>query len=212
MSGVIFLVVVGGIFTGMFTVTESAAIGVVVAAVMLVIRFAGRPREMGSRLFFASKETTTTIGMLFALIVGGAIFTAFLVGARVPSSITDIIISLEVPPYVIVVLFLLAMVALGCILDGFSIILITIPLMHPIISQLGFDGVWFGILVVKMIEIGLITPPVGLNVFVVSGIMPRIPVAEVFKGVAPFYVSELIIVSLIIAFPATVTFLPDMMN
>jgi tripartite ATP-independent transporter DctM subunit len=212
LTGIIFLVVVGGIFTGIFTATESAAIGVVVAALILVVRFIHEPREIGQRLFMASKETTSTIGMLLALIVGGSIFTAFLVGARVPSSMTDLIIGLEVPPYVIVMLFLALMVVLGCILDGFSIILITVPLMHPIISQLGFNGVWFGVLVVKMIEVGLITPPVGLNVFVVSGVVPRIPVGDVFRGIMPFLVSELIIVSLIVGFPQIALFLPDMMR
>jgi len=212
LTGLLISIIVGGIFFGIFTATESAAIGALVSGAILVLRFINRPTEAARRFVDACQETTGTVGMLFALIAGGAIFTAFLVSAGVPSSLTRAIIDLNVPPCVVVVLFLVIMIVLGCFIDGFSIILITAPLMHPIILKLGYDGVWFGIMVVKMIEVGLITPPVGLNAFVVSGIMPHIPVGQVFKGLLPFFVSELVIVSLLFAFPEVVLFLPNLMR
>lgn len=212
LAAIIFGTIMGGIFTGQFTATESAAVGAFVAGVVLIARQIRRPKQAWASFFTAARETTSTVGMLFALIVGGTLFTYFLVSARVPGAVTNAVANLDVPPYAILALFLLIMVPLGAVLDGFSIILITVPLMHPIVTGMGFDGIWFGILVVKLIEFGLVTPPVGLNAFVISGVVPRIPVGTVFRGVLPFYVADIIVVVLLVAFPQIVTALPAMVN
>lgn len=207
----IFSIVVAGVFFGVFTATESAAIAALVATGVLFARGGRHPRRAGAAFLEASRDTASTIGMIFAILVGASIFGTFLVSAGVPRAIAEGVLSWGLPSFAVLLVFLLVLLLLGTLLDGISIILLTVPIMYPIITELGFSGIWFGVIVVKFIELGLITPPLGLNAFVISGVMPHIKVETVFKGLVPFYVVDMIATAILIAFPVLTLFLPTRM-
>ena len=147
--------------------------------------------------------------MSFAILVGASIFTFFLVSARVPYRVAEFLTTLDVPPLVLVGLILIATIPLGMFLDAMSILVIVVPLTYPTLMELGFDGVWYGILLVKMIELSLITPPVGLNAFVIAS-ASGMKVEMVFRGLVPFMVTELVLVTIFLLFPDIVLFLPSL--
>lgn len=206
---VILVVILGGIYTGIFTATESGAIAAFVALGIAVIRLGRRPRTMLAELMATFRETASLSSMIFALLVGGAIFAFFLVSGGLPSQLANWVIQLDVPPLVVVLLVLAVMIPLGMFLDSFSIMVIVIPLTYPAVTALGFDGIWFGILVVKVMELGLITPPVGLNIFVVSSTVPDLEPEGVFREILPFGVMDLVTVAILVAMPWLVTWLPE---
>lgn len=213
----LFVIVIGGLYSGVFTATEAGAVGAFAALVfsggyVLLRRFRGSVRPGFARTFFAGslKEAAAITSMVFALIVGAALFTDYLVIAGIPTAASRWLLGLPIPPLLVVGIFLLAMVPLGMLIDGLSMLLIVTPLAYPIVSELGFDGVWFGILLIKMIEVGLITPPVGLNVYVVSGLFDTLRVEDVFRRVLPFLAADFVIVLILFFWPDVVTFLPDL--
>jgi C4-dicarboxylate transporter DctM subunit len=207
--GALFVIVIGGIYSGVFTATEAGAIGAFAALLMMIGRLGRSPSGLWSALKDSLRETASATSMIFMLLVGGAIFTYFLVVSRTPVALTDWVIDLPVSPTVIVIVILLAMIPLGMILDGLSILLIVVPLTYPVVTSLGFDGIWYGILVVKLIEIGLITPPVGISAYVVAGVAGEdVSAEDVFRGSSPFLVGELLTVALLFALPSIVTWLP----
>ncbi len=207
--GVVFAVVVTGIYSGLFTVIESGAIAALVGLVMLLSEnMADGLRATSRKLLHALVETASVTSMTFSILIGATILSTFLVMTRVPMRFTDWVLSLDVPPLMILVALLLTLILLGMVLETLSILIICVPLMHPAVTALGFDGIWFAILVVKMIEIGMITPPVGINVFVVSA-ASGVTVEKAFRGVLPFVLAELCVVALLIAFPWLVTWLPS---
>lgn len=201
--------VLGGIYGGVFTETEAGAVGALLALGVLLIR--GRQTESGvwKGLVSALQETAANTAMLIALIIAGSVFTLFLVTTRVPQDLTTWIVQLEMNRFVVIAIILFVLLILGALIDGMSILLLTMPLTYPIVTSLGFDGLWYGILAVKMIEIGLLTPPFGLNVFMISGVVKKAKVESVFRGVVPFILAELTVVLLIVIFPEIVTWLPS---
>lgn len=200
--------VLGGIYGGFFTETEAGAVGALLSLMVLLVR--GRHTENGvwKGLTSALQETAANTAMLIALIIAGSVFTLFLVTTRVPQDITAWIVELDVNRFVVIAIILVVLLILGALIDGMSILLLTMPLTYPIVTSLGFDGLWYGVLAVKMIEIGLLTPPFGLNVFMIAGVVKKAKVEAVFRGVVPFICAEMIIVLLIIVFPDIVTWLP----
>lgn len=204
---VIFGVVVGGLYGGVFTATESGAVGAFAALVIALI--ARRSREVTLReLFMRSlRETASVTAMIFLLLVGGALFAFLVASSRIPADLTAWASGLPVPPILIVVLFLIVLLVLGMFLDGLSTMLLTVPLMAPVVVGLGFEGIWFGVLVLKAIEIGLITPPVGINAFIISGIS-RVPVWAVFKRLVPFVLLDVAVTALFVIFPDIILWLP----
>lgn len=209
----LFGIVMGGIYSGFVTATEAGAIGAVVALAMMLqdsLR-AGGMRRVRSDLAASVMESVSLTSMTFMLLIGSAVFTYFLVSAGVPADFTAWMLSFEVAPWMVVALLLLAFVPLGMFLDPISMLLIGVPLAFPVVSGLGFDALWFGILVVKMVEVGLITPPFGLNAFVVSGVSD-ISVDRAFVGVMWFLPLEVIVIVLIFCFPVIVTWLPAQMS
>jgi C4-dicarboxylate transporter DctM subunit len=208
--GIIFVVVLGGIYGGIFTETEAGAVGALVAFLILLLRSGRTPMGLRNSIFSAMRETSANTSMLFALLIGGSIFTLFLVTARVPQELTDWIVGLDVNKYVVIAIILVVLLILGGLLDGMSILLLTMPLTYPLVTDLGFSGLWYGILAVKMVEIGLLTPPFGMNVFLISGVVKEAKVEQVFRGVLPFIVAELCVVLLIVLVPDLVTWLPEL--
>jgi C4-dicarboxylate transporter DctM subunit len=209
-AAILFIIVAGGIYTGIFTATESAGIGAFAALIMTIpaARRGGIPRRVLVRT--AVREAADITSMIFLLLLGGAIFTYFIVSTRLPNRMAERAVALEIPPLALVAIFLLLMIPIGMFLDGLSAMLLIVPIVTPIVAAFGFDGIWFGILMMKMIEIGLITPPVGINVFVVSGMVKDCTPEQLFRSVAPFVLLDFCLVALLFAFPEIVTWLPSL--
>ena len=204
---VLFLVVIGGIYMGWFTTTEAAGIGAFGTFFFAFLR-----KKLTWHVFKDSiVNTCQTTGMLFMIILGAMIFGYFLSVSQVPSSLASTVADLPVNRYVILGIILIVTLALGCVMDSMAIVLLTIPVFYPLIIDMDFNPIWFGILVVRVTEMGLITPPVGLNVFIIKGIS-GVPIGTIFRGVFPHLVADAIQIVFLVAFPQIVLFLPNMMK
>lgn len=207
---ILFMIIMGGIYSGLFTPTESAAIGALFAAFMLIIEFRKDGiRTMTRQFIEALKETAQTTSMVFAIIVGSAVLSLFFIVARVPQTLAGTLTDLDVPGWVILAGLLTLLIPMGMALESISILVIAVPLIYPIAMDFGFDGVWLGILIVKLIEIGMVTPPVGINVFVVAG-TSGLRSSDVFRGVWPFLVIEIVMIVVLFAVPDIVLWLPSL--
>lgn len=204
----IFVLVFGGIYLGVFTPTEAGGIG----AFGTFLTALGLGRLTLGRLKAGLLETGHVSVMIFIIIAGVLIFSRLLAFSGFTQTATDFIVALPIPPMLILVGFLVVYLILGCFLDAIGMMALTLPIFGPIVEKLGFDMIWFGILVVKMIEIALITPPVGLNVYVLRGAVPQVPTAEIFRGIVPFLIVQFINVAIIMAFPDLVLWLPRTMG
>lgn len=207
---ILFLFVLGGIYIGWVTPTEAGAIGAFVAFVMLLCSRSAPP-SLKSKLYESFRSSITTTVMILMTMVGAGIFSYFLSLAEIPQMISELVTEADVAPMVVIFLLLCIYFPLGMFLDAFSMLVITLPIMYPTVISLGFDPIWFGILCVKMCEIGLITPPVGLNVYVIAGIDKRTPLHEIFKGAWWFVLMEVVTTALLFFFPVIVTGLPESM-
>ncbi len=202
----LFLLVLGGIYGGIFTPTEAGAIGAFGAFVIVAIT-----RQLTGKIFLdILKESVTTSAMIFLLIVGAFIFMRFLGVSKLPFALVEIIQQLQMSKYVIFAGIILLYILLGMFLEIYSAVTFTIPIVYPVIVALGFDPIWFGVVVVLVIEIGLITPPVGMNAFILSG-TTGIPLATVFRGVVPFLIAMVVCIILLAVFPQIALFLPGTM-
>jgi tripartite ATP-independent transporter DctM subunit len=202
---VLFGFAVGGIYAGWFSPTEAAGVAAFAAIVIAVLS-----RTLTFSAFYAGlMQTLHTTAMLMFIITGAWIFAFFIVQTQLPLAIVDLINYLQVPPFAVVLIILAFYLVLGCFLESVAIILVTVPVFLPIIQALGFDPVWYGILMVVMVEVGLITPPVGLNIFVIRAQMPDIPLGTVYKGIIPFLLADAVLVALLIAFPDLALWLPS---
>ena len=199
----IFTVVIGGIYSGWFTPTEGAAVGMVCTALLALVR----KRLNASSLIDAIKGTASASGMIFLILLGAEMFNIFLALTQLPTVTADFIASLHFPPIIVLIIILLLYLILGCMMDSLSMILLTIPVFFPVISQLDFGltpdqtVIWFGILALTVVEMGLITPPVGMNVYIINSMAGDVPMSETFSGVLPFLLSDLLRVGLLISFP-----------
>ncbi|HSK24609.1 MAG TPA: TRAP transporter large permease [Egicoccus sp.] len=208
---IIFVIIVGGIYSGTFTATESGAIGAIASLVMMLIEVRREgPRRMLNYLGQSFREAASTTTMVFMIMVGSSIFSAFLVRSGAPQQLATFVSNLDAPPHVVLILFLVMLIPLGMALEAISILVVSMPLLYPAVVALGFDGVLFGILTVKFIEIGLVTPPVGVGAYVVSGTTPEVTAAQVFRGVVPFLFLDLLVVALLILFPNIALWLPNL--
>lgn len=206
--GVIFAVSIGTIYLGIATPTEAASFGALAALITLLLR--NRPPMWLSEIGASLKDAIGLTAMTFLLMVGAGVFTYVLALSGASTSLVDLVTEADLPPYVVLVLCLAILLPMGMFLDGISMILIAAPLLHPILTGYGFDGIWLGVLIVKVAEMALITPPVGMNAFVYSGAVREAGLGNVFRGIVPFIVADLVVVALLIAFPAVVTYLPSM--
>jgi C4-dicarboxylate transporter, DctM subunit len=198
------------VYTGVFTVTESGALGSFFALLIMVIELRKEGlRGIWTHLSTALQEVAATTSMAFFVLVGSTIFTFFLVSAGIPTAFTRWVTGLDLSPSLIIVVLLLTLIPMGMALDSLSILIIFVPLTYPVVTGLGFDGIWYAILMVKMIELGQITPPVGINVYVVAGV-GRVRPEEVFRGISPFALIDIATVALLFAVPGIVTWLPDL--
>ena len=158
-------------------------------------------------------ESVKTTGMCYMILLGAMFFGYFLAVSRVPNELATLILDLHVNAYVVLVSILLIMILLGCFMDSMAIVLLTVPIFFPVVQQLSLDPIWFGILVVKVTEMGLITPPVGLNLFVIQGIAgDSTPIQTIFRGAMPFVLADVAHVFLLIVFPQISLFLPSLLS
>ncbi len=205
----VFLVVIiifSAIYNGWATPTEAGALGAFVVFLMALAR-GMRMASLKEALLETSKMTV----MIFSLIWGVLCFVRFLGFTGLPEHFTNWVVSLPYPPIVIMIGILLAYAVLGMFMDAIGMLLLTLPVVYPAVMALGYDSIWFGIIVVKMAEVCLITPPIGLNCFVVAAVRPDISTSTVFRGVAPFFVADVITVALFLVYPEIITWLPDKM-
>ncbi|MDA7599657.1 TRAP transporter large permease [Alphaproteobacteria bacterium] len=203
----LFIFVIGGIYGGLFTPTEAAGIG---AAGAMLIAWRRGALSFKSAMDVL-RETAVTSAKLFMVLFGALIFSNFVNRAGLPAGLMDLVTSFEVSPLGVIFIILLVYIALGCVFESLSMILLTVPIFAPLVEGLGFDLIWFGILVVVVTEISLITPPIGLNVFVLKGVLKDVSVKTIFKGVTPFWVADILRLALLTFVPALSLFLPSMM-
>jgi len=207
--GVLLLIflVIGGIYSGVFTPTEAGGAAAFSAFLMALFM----RRLTIERLKESLLETGRTTIMIFSIIVGVLIFVRFLALTGLPSSFAEFILGLPVPRLLILLMILSVYVFLGMFLDAIGMLMLTLPIVFPAVVSLGYDPIWFGIIAVKMCEICLITPPVGLNCYIVRSVAPDIPLEEIFRGIIPFVAMDVLTVGVFIAFPQIITFLPSHM-
>ena len=204
----LFLLIMGGLFWGFFTPTEAGAIG---AFGTLLLALAGRNLTMKG--FVASLSETTRISCMILIIVAGAtIFGHFLAVSRIPFDIARGVSEIQLPRYVVMLIIILVYLVGGCVIDSLALIMLTIPIFYPVVLFLGYDPIWFGVIIVLVTQIGVITPPVGINVYVVSGVARDVPLDVIFKGVLPFLAALIIGTLLLIPFPQIALFLPGLMG
>ncbi|MGE0796917.1 MAG: TRAP transporter large permease [Lautropia sp.] len=201
----LFTIIIGGIYTGLFTATESAAVGALAAFAMAVAHRGFN----GPDLLRAASEAARTCAMIFLILIGAGLFGQFVALSGLASAVSDLIASSTLSPHAILALILLMYLPLGMFLEPISMCLITLPVVVPAIKALGFDPIWFGVLIVKMCELANITPPLGVNVFVIKGIRPDIPLSTVFRGAAFFVLLEIVTLVILVAFPAISLVIPN---
>ncbi|MFC1982342.1 TRAP transporter large permease [Chloroflexota bacterium] len=206
---IVMLVVMGGLYLGVYTAVEAAAFGVLTTFIFL---FQSQGLSGFASLRHALSETAGTMGMLFALLLGAGLFGLFLAIAGFPAALAKFAVNLPLPPIGIVILCLAICIPLGMFLEPTSMLLLTVPIFAPIISSLGYNLIWFGILMTIMCELANITPPVAVNVFVIKGIVPDVPLYDVFRGVAWFAAMDVLIIAILIAFPQISLWLPMTMR
>ncbi len=205
----VFLVVIGGIYFGLVTTTEAAALGAFATLLIFLVEVARKKVPLRS-IINAMRSGTSLVGMVFLLFIGASMFTYLLVASGTPSAMGRAVAALPVPPLLIVVVILLLLVPLGMFLDGISCLLIVTPIVVPVVVALGYSPIWFGILCVMMIEIGLVTPPVGLNVFTLIGTSRGLLMSDAFRGSLYFIPVSLAVVVLILLIPDLALWLPGL--
>jgi C4-dicarboxylate transporter DctM subunit len=204
----LFALVIGGIYLGIFTPTEAAGVGAVGAFVISGLR----RRLTFQAIREALLETVTTTAMVFVVLIGAITVNNLLIFSGLASAMSGFVTGLDYQPLTIIAIILLIYLVMGCIFDSLAMILLTIPIFFPIVQSLGLDPVWFGILVVMVVELGLITPPIGMNVFVIKGMAPEVSLNTIYAGVLPFCVAQVLLIVLIVLFPAIATWLPGTMR
>ncbi len=204
----LFLLVIGGIYLGIFTPTEAAGIGATGALALGVLG-----RKMGWNKFVSClMDTVRTSAMIFTILIGAIVFNNFLVLSGVPDAIGLWVESLPLSNQMILIVILLIYVVMGCALDSLAMILLSIPIFFPVVANLGFDPVWFGIIVVMVVELGLITPPIGMNVFIIKGMVPDVPLGSIYLGVLPFVAAQILLIAILVTFPVLALWLPATMG
>ena len=205
---IIFVFVMGGLFIGFFTPTEAGGMGAFFTIVIAVIR-----RQLTWQGFLqALSETTRITCMIMVIVAGATVFGHFLAVSRIPYDIAGWISGFDLPAWVIMSFIIFGYLVGGCFLDALALIMLTVPIFYPVVMTLGFDPIWFGVIIVLVTQMGVITPPVGVNAYVVSGVARDVPLHVIFKGCVPFLIAMLILTFLLIPFPWIATFLPSLIK
>lgn len=205
---VVFMISMGGLLAGWFTPTEAGAVG---AAGVLGVSLLGRSIDW-DKFIKSLLETTRTTAMIMLMIAGAMIFGRFMAVSRVPFELASWTAGLSLPPFAIMAIILLIYLLLGCFIDALALVLLTIPIFYPVVVEtLGYDPIWFGVIVVMVVAMGVITPPVGMNVYIIKGVAPDVPLETIFRGIWPFLAALVVCLTVLIIFPKVATFLPGIL-
>jgi C4-dicarboxylate transporter DctM subunit len=205
---VLFVLVIGGMYGGLFTPTEGAGVGAFGGFVFALARKTLTWKVLHHILL----ETAVTTAMLFTILIGASIFSSFVNFTTMPGDLQTFVKLFDVEPILVIIVICVIYVVLGTAMEELSMMLLTVPIFFPLIQDLGFDPVWFGILIVCVIEIGMISPPVGMNVFVLSSVLPDVPTSQIWRGVTPFIYADILRLAILIAFPSITLFLPQLLK
>jgi C4-dicarboxylate transporter, DctM subunit len=204
----LFLLILGGISFGVFTPNEAGGIGAIGA-----LAFAYGRRKMTLRIMYeAILEAAHTSAMIFTIIIGALVLNSFVILSGLSAGMVNWIDTLSLPPVVIILIILGFYIILGTVIEGLAMIFLTVPIFVPVVDGLGFDLIWFGIVMVMVVEISLITPPIGLNVFILKSMLPDVPLSSIFRGIIPFFIADIIRLLLVVFFPAIAIWLPQILQ
>jgi len=201
----LFATVIGGIYFGVFTPTEAAGVGAFGA---LFIAFSRKRlnREMMKETLL---ETGQTSAMIFTILIGAITLNNLVIFSGLANALADFVSGLDMSPVTVMLIILLMYLVMGCFLDALAMILLTVPIFYPIVLDLGYDPIWFGIIVVMVVELGLITPPIGMNVFVIKGMVQSVPLVSIYKGVLPFVIGQVVLIIAVFLIPEIALWLPE---
>jgi tripartite ATP-independent transporter DctM subunit len=203
----LFIFIIGGLYGGLFTATEAAGMGAGGAFIIALAR-----RKLSKADFWNCLiESLRTTAAVFTILIGALIFGYFLTITQTPQKLTAFLTDLGIGSYGVLVLIMLMYLVLGCLMDAMAMIILTIPIVFPVIKELGFDPIWFGVLIVMTVELGLIHPPVGMNVFVIKSVIRDVKLSTIFYGVMPFVLTDILRLAILIMFPILATWLPSHM-
>ena len=203
----LFFIVIGGLYTGWFTPTEAAGVGAFGALVITLVK----RRLTWSNLTDSLAQTTRTTAMVFLILIGAHIFGYFLTLSEIPEQLSILATEAGLNRYVILSIIILMYIVLGCFMEGLAIMVLTIPIIYPMVLDMGFDPIWFGVMITLVMEMSLITPPVGINVFIISGISKDVPMYTIFRGILPFWFAILACIIILMIFPQIALLLPNTM-
>ncbi len=205
---VLFVFVIGGLYGGFFTPTEAGGVGASGAFILGLVR-----RKLdGPKIREALLSATRTAAAVFTVLIGALLFGYFLTITQSPQKLTEILTGLGIGRYGVLALIMVMYLVLGCLMDAMAMIILTVPIIYPVIVHLGFDPIWFGVIIVMTVELGLIHPPVGMNVFVIKSVVKDVSFTTIFKGVLPFIVTDIVRLVILIAFPVIALWLPTRMG
>jgi tripartite ATP-independent transporter DctM subunit len=205
----VFLLSIGGLFAGWFTATEAGAVGS--AGVLAVALVEKRLSWEGFKK--SLYDTTRTSAMIMFMVAGAVMFGRFMAVSRVPFELANWAGALPLPPFAIMAIIIFIYLILGCLIDALALVLLTIPIFYPVaVTTLGYDPIWFGVIIVMVVAMGVITPPVGMNVYIIKGIVPDVPLEVIFKGIWPFLIAVLVCIVILMIFPQIATILPSMIS
>ncbi|MBA7519781.1 C4-dicarboxylate TRAP transporter large permease protein DctM [subsurface metagenome] len=205
---VLFALVMAGLFLGWFSPTQAGAAGAAGALIITLVR-----RTINWQRFVdAAKDSLLITCMVMVIVTGAILFGHFIAVTKIPFLLSDWAGGLSISPLAIMGIVILIHLIGGCFMDGFALIVLTVPIMYPMVMALGFDPIWFGIIIVLVVEMGTITPPVGVNVYVISGVAKDVPLETIFKGIFPFLGALIVVAALLVIFPQIATFLPSFMT
>ena len=204
----LFLLVIGGLYTGWFTPTEAAGVGAFGAFAITLIK----KRLTWDNLKVSLEQTVRTTAMVFLILIGAHIFGYFLTISQIPDQLSILATEWGLSKYAILALIIFAYIIMGCFMEGLALMVLTIPIVYPLVLELGFDPIWFGVIITLVMEMSLITPPVGINVFIISGISKDVPMYVIFRGIIPFWCAMLVCVIFLILFPQIALWLPLTMS
>jgi tripartite ATP-independent transporter DctM subunit len=201
----LFIIVIGGIYAGFFTATEGAGFGAVGAFVAAIIK-----RRFNRKSFWGAVRSAALMnGSVFHILIGAMVFSYFVTICKVPTALADLISSLTLNRYLILIIIMVIYIVLGCMMNIMPAVIITLPMIFPTITNLGFDPIWFGVMMVINMEMGQITPPVGINVYTICSVVRDVSMGTVFRGVFPFFLMMCLMLLILTLLPSLATFLPN---
>ncbi|MFH1651673.1 MAG: TRAP transporter large permease [Chloroflexota bacterium] len=205
---ILVVVIIGGIYLGVFTANEAAGVGAFIALLLSLIN-----RGLTWQAFYDSLvDTVKTTAMIMGIFVGAMIFSFFLARSELPFQLANYVGGLQLSPFIVLAAIVLLYVILGCLMDAMAMVVLTVPILFPVILQLGFDPIWYGVIMVIIVEQASITPPVGLNVYVIAGIAKDVPMGTIFRGIVPFWFMMMVCIVILTAVPQIALFLPNTMR